>query len=82
MRSSRTLVHLSALVCAPLSALGVGVVLSGLSGMSEPTSFFLGAHIVIPLWVIFSVLFVLVGRARWILITCGVCVAVAVLVKL
>lgn len=61
--SSRSKVHLSALICAPLCAFGLGAILKSLPGLRPEVSFLLGAHSIIPLWAIFAVTFVLVERA-------------------
>lgn len=65
MNKKRSVVHFSAFICAPLSALSLGYALQPLPGLSNNVSFF-DAHIIIPLWVTFSVLFVLFDRVRWI----------------
>lgn len=61
--SSRGKVHLSALICAPLCAFGLGAILKSLPGLPPQVSFLVGAHSIIPLWAVFAVTFVLVERA-------------------
>lgn len=53
------------------------MIFKSLPMMSESVSFFLGAHIMIPLWVTLAVTFVLLDRARWIWMTCALSLVVA-----